>query len=107
MCQTKNSALVQRQCLCSADDVLDLPSVELVSAERFKSLIAEGSHLAALLLAAELDEHRPDAALGLSREIAVAKRNVDTALEGVVEGLDAVGGEKQDPLEVFQEAKEN
>ncbi len=54
-----------------------------------------------------VEEHLPDGSLGLGREFAVAQRDVDARLEGVVEGLDAVGGEEEDALEVFEEAEED
>ena len=53
------------------------------------------------------EEGFPDTVLGLGSKFAVAESNVDTRLEGRIEGFDAVGGQEEDALEVFQESKED
>ena len=49
----------------------------------------------------------PDAILSLGREFAITKSDMYAGLEGRVESLDAIGGEEEDALEVFQEAEED
>lgn len=49
----------------------------------------------------------PYAVFGLGSKFAIAKSNVDAGLEGRIEGFDAVGGQEEDALEVFQETKED
>ena len=53
------------------------------------------------------EEHGPDAALGFEGELAVFEAEVDAGLEGRVEVFDAVGGEEEDALEVFEQAQED
>lgn len=53
------------------------------------------------------EEGFPDTVLGLGSKFAVAESNVDAGLEGRIEGFNAVGGQEEDALEVFQETKED
>lgn len=53
------------------------------------------------------EEGFPDTVLGLGSKFAIAESNVDAGLEGRIEGFNAVGGQEEDALEVFQETKED
>ena len=105
MLQPHGRLLMQRQRLRTPDQILDLPSIQLVAREHVELVLAEvrDGHL----LAHHGDEHAPDGLLGAVRELAVAQGDVDAGLEGVVEGFDAVGGEEEDALEVLEEAEED
>ena len=105
MLQPHIHALVQRERLRAAHQILDLPPIQRVSRQHLEVRVAEARD--AHLLAHHVDEHGPDGLLGFVRELAVAQGDVDARLEGVVEGFDAVGGEEEDALEVFEEAEED
>lgn len=50
------------------------------------------------------EEEAPDFGAAVPVQGGEAERDVDAGLEGLVEGSDAVGGEEQDSIEVFQRA---
>ena len=53
------------------------------------------------------EEVAPDMSAGGNGEIGVLHGDVDAGLEGRVDVVDAVGGEEEDALVVFQHAEEN
>jgi hypothetical protein len=120
--------LVDSQGLRRAYRILDLSPVEVMLGEVVEVRVAEGHRGRAFEDAHFLNEHLEDSFLGLGRELAVAESDVDTRLEGVVEGLgrelvgffcnfsaggtggtylDAVGGQEKDALEVLEQAEED
>lgn len=71
--------------------------IRLLEIDSFEPIL--GLHL--------IKEHFPHAAFSFRRQFAVTQRDVDARLESVVKGLDAVGGKKEDPLEVFEQSEED
>ena len=71
------------------DDVLDLPPVDPLLAERAELLRGEP----AVREVGPVDapqEREPDVALRVGREVRVAQRDVDARLEGLIEDADAI-----------------
>src|ERR1700761_5460695 len=53
------------------------------------------------------NEALPNVFLSLDSQLGIFECDVDTALEGLIERLNAVGSEEQDALEVLQQAQED
>lgn len=54
-----------------------------------------------------IQEHFPYTPFCLRCQIPISQGDVDSRLEGIVESFNAVGGEEQNPLEIFQKPKED
>lgn len=54
-----------------------------------------------------LNEHLENALLRLGAEFTISQCDMDSRLEGIVEGLNTVGGQEKNTLEVFQQTQEN
>ena len=100
-------ALVHGQRLSRAHAVLDLAPVQAMLAQAIEVVLPEHGRLDPVQLLDLLEEHLPDGAARFEGEFGVAQGDVDAGLEGVVEGLDPVGGEEEDALEVFEEPQED
>ena len=107
MAHAQLHALIDRQRLRRADTILDLAPIQHRLGEAIVVRLCELNSLDAVELTDALEEHDPDGLAGLVGEFGVAQGDVDAGLEGVVEGLDAVGGEEEDALEVFEQAQED
>lgn len=81
------------------DDVLDLPAVHLLFAERAQ-LVARDAPVRKAAPVDALEERDPDLALRVRRQVRVPERDVDARLERLVEYPDPVRGEEEDPAEV-------
>lgn len=88
--------LVDGQCLCGPDGILDLSAVESVLCEIGVVFLRKWHSVNLLKHADALDKELEDCFLGLWCEFSVAEGDVDAGLEGFVEGLDAVSCEEED-----------
>lgn len=85
-----------------------LSTVKIAPSKSIIIIVGELINLNAATNSLDLaEESFPHAVLGLGIKFAIAESNVDAGLEGRIEGFDAVGGQEEDALEVFQETKEN
>lgn len=94
--------LVDSQGLRCTHGVLDLAPVQVMSRQAVIVLFLERHSRDTLKDAYALDEHLEDGLFGFGGELAIAERNVNPGLEGIVECLDTVGGEEEDALEVLE-----
>ena len=83
--------LINRQRLRRSHRILDLPTIQSMLSEIGVVLFSKRHGLNLLKDTNTLDEELEDCLLCLWREFAVAEGDVDTGLEGFVEGLDAIG----------------
>ena len=81
------------------DDVLDLPAVHLLLAERVQ-LVRRDTAVRKAAPVDALEEGDPDLALRVRRQVRVPERDVDARLECLVEYPDPVRGEEEDAAEV-------
>ena len=98
--------LINCQSLRRPDTILDLPPIQRLLAQPIEVLPGKRLRLHPIQLLNSLQEHDPDAATRFEGQFGVAQGDVDARLEGVVKGLDAVGGQEQDALEVLEQAEE-
>ena len=85
-----------------------LSTVEIPPSKSIIIIVREVVHLNTATDSLDLaEEGFPNAVLGLGSKVAVAESDVNAGLESRVEGFDAVGGQEEDTLEVFEESKED
>lgn len=109
MLHAEGLIFVESEGLGGADSIFDLSAIKVTPGETRIILFGEGSDFdgffGVLDVFAEVsdlfEERLPNALLGFAGQFSVSQRNVDSGLEGRVEGLDAVGSQEQDALEVF------
>jgi hypothetical protein len=82
-----------------------LSPIETIPRQNLKVLVLKLLNLTPTIAYA-FNEQLPNVALGLGAQFFVAKRDVNTALERIVKRLDTVRREKQDALEVLEQAQE-
>lgn len=87
MLHAQRFTTVHSQCLCRADGVLDLSTVEVVTRQGVVVLIGETRDRDLLQGPHALDEDLENGLLCLDVEVVVPQRDVDPGLESVVECL--------------------
>lgn len=110
MLHAKRLIFIESEGLGGADSIFDLSAIKVTPGETRIILFREGSDFDGFFgvfnVFAEVsdlfEERLPYALLGFAGQFSVSQRDVDSGLEGRVKGLDAVGSQEQDTLEVFQ-----
>ena len=99
MLHAEGFIFVKSKGLSSTDSIFDLSAIEITPGETRIILFGEGSDfdcfVGVLNIFSEVsdlfEERLPYALLGFASQFSVSQRDVDSGLEGRVEGLDAVG----------------
>lgn len=90
MTHIEGLSLVDSKCLGSANCVLDLPTVQVVSCQACVILLIERHQVDTCDYSGTFDKNLEDGFLRLHVQIIISKRNVDSGLEGVIESLQTV-----------------
>ena len=100
-------SLVNSKCLSCPHSVLDLATVELVPSELIVIILSEGHEIDILQDTNALDENLEYGLLRLAVKVIVSESNMNSRLESIVEGLDAIRRQEQNALKVLKLAEED
>lgn len=94
--------LAMSERLRRTDGILDLPSVDLFGDQRLPISLRKGVGSPYFV-----QERFPNGQSGLLIEVVIPERNVNTALERVVESRDSIGGQEENTRKVLELTQEN